>query len=66
MARPIVGKAKDAQLVVRLPSDLRERVEAIRAKLSKRAQGVDLVTSSVVRQLIEIGCDSMERTLERK
>lgn len=66
MARPIVGKAKDQQLVVRLPSDLRLRVEAIRTKLSKRAKGIEQVTSHVVRELIERGCDYMERELERK
>jgi len=65
MARPVVGAAKDRQLVVRLPTELRQRVEAIRQALSKKAGGVDLVTSHVVREIIERGCDSMERDLKR-
>lgn len=65
MARPVVGAAKDRQLVVRLPTDLRQRVEALRVALSKRAGGVDLVTSHVVREIIERGCESIERDLKR-
>jgi predicted DNA-binding protein len=65
VARPVVGKAKDRQLVVRLSTELRERVEAIRVALSKRAGGVDLVTSHLVRQIIERGCESIERDLKR-
>jgi predicted DNA-binding protein len=66
MARPVVGAAKDRQLVVRLPADLRARLERVREALSKRARGVDLVTSHVVREVIERGLDSMERDLSRK
>ena len=66
MARPIVGAAKDRQLVVRLPAELRARLERVRATLSKRAGGVDLVTSHVVREVIERGLDSIERDLARK
>jgi hypothetical protein len=40
-------------------------VEAIRASLSKRAGGVEQVTSHVVRQIIERGCESIERELKR-
>jgi predicted DNA-binding protein len=65
VARPIVGAAKDRQMVVRLPTQLRQRVETIRMGLSKRAGGVDLVTSHVVRELIERGCESIERELRR-
>jgi predicted DNA-binding protein len=65
VARPVVGAAKDRQLVVRLPTDLRQRVEALRVALSKRAGGVDLVTSHVVREIIERGCESIERDLKR-
>lgn len=65
MARPVIGAAKDRQLVVRLPTELRQRVEAIRVALSKRAGGVDLVSSHVVREIIERGCDSIERELKR-
>jgi hypothetical protein len=60
-----VGPAKDRQLVVRLPAGLRQRVETIRQALSKKAGGVDLVTSHVVRELIERGCDSLERELKK-
>jgi predicted DNA-binding protein len=66
MARPLVGAAKDRQLVVRLPADLRTRLERVRDALSKRAGGVDLVTSHVVREVIERGLDSIERDLGRK
>jgi len=65
MARPVVGAAKDRQLVVRLPTELRQRVEAIRAGLTKRAGGVEQVTSHIVRQIIERGCESIERKLKR-
>ena len=66
VARPVVGAAKDKQLVVRLSSDLRARLERVREALSKRAGGVDLVTSHVVREVIERGLDSIERDLARK
>ena len=66
MARPVVGAAKDRQLVIRLPAELRARLERVRTALSKRAGGVDLVTSHVVREVIERGLDSMERDLSRK
>lgn len=66
MARPVVGAAKDRQLVVRLSSDLRVRLERVREALSKRAGGVDLVTSHVIREVIERGLDSIERDLARK
>jgi hypothetical protein len=36
MTRPVVGAAKDRQLVVRLPADLRARLERFREALSKR------------------------------
>lgn len=66
MARPVVGAAKDRQLVVRLSSEQRARLEHLRAALSKRAGGVDLVTSHLVRQVIERGLDAIERELGRK
>ena len=66
MGRPVVGQAKDRQLVVRLPSALRQRVESIREALSKRAGGVELVTSHIIRQVIERGCESIERELKLK
>jgi predicted DNA-binding protein len=65
MARPLVGAAKDRQRVVRLPAELRARLERVREVLSKRAGGVDLVTSHVVREVIERGLDSIERDLTR-
>jgi predicted DNA-binding protein len=64
--RSVVGAAKDRQLVVRLPAGLRARLERVRDALSKRAGGVDLVTSHVVREVIERGLDSIERDLWRK
>jgi hypothetical protein len=45
---------------------LRTRLERIREALSKRAGGADLVTSHVVRQVIECGLDSIERELGRR
>ena len=66
MARPVVGPAKDKQLVVRLDTELRARLERVREALSKRAGGVDLVTAHVVREVIERGLDSIERDLGRK
>jgi predicted DNA-binding protein len=66
VARRVVGAAKDKQLVVRLDSELRARLERVRAALSKRAGDVELVTSHVVREVIERGLDSIERDLERK
>ena len=66
MARPVVGTAKDKQLVVRLDSELRARLERVRAALSKRAGDVELVTSHVVRQVLERGLESLERELGRK
>ena len=65
MARPVVGAAKDHQLVVRLPNELRRRVEALRAALKKQAGGVEQVTSHVVRQIIERGCESFEKELRK-
>jgi predicted DNA-binding protein len=61
----VVGAAKDRQLVVRLPNELRKRVEALRAALTKRAAGVDLLTSHVVREIIERGCESFEKELRK-
>jgi len=52
--------------VVRLSADLRARLERVREALSKRAGGVDLVTSHVVRQVIERGLESIEREMGRK
>ncbi len=66
MGRPVVGAAKDRQLVVRLDSELRARLERVREALSKRAGGVDLVTSHVVREVIERGLDSLEHEFGRK
>jgi len=66
VARPVVGAAKDKQLVIRLSADLRTRLERVREALSKRAGGVDLVTSHVVREVLERGLDSLERELGRK
>jgi predicted DNA-binding protein len=66
VTRPVVGAAKDRQLVVRLSADLRARLERVRVALSKRAGGVDLLTSHVVREVIERGLESIERDLGRK
>lgn len=66
MARPIVGAAKDKQLVIRLDAKLRSRLERVREALSKRASGVDLVTSHIVREALERGLDSLERDLSKK
>ena len=66
MARPVVGAAKDRQLVFRLDSELRARLERVRVALSKRAGDVELVTSHVVRQVLERGLESLERELGRK
>jgi hypothetical protein len=63
VARPVVGAAKDRQIVVRLPAAMRNRVEAIRAAASRRAGGVELVTSHIIREVIERGCQSLEREL---
>jgi predicted DNA-binding protein len=52
--------------VIRLSADLRARLERVRDDPSKRAGGVDLVTSHVVREVIERGLDSIERELGRK
>jgi hypothetical protein len=41
-------------------------LERVRTALSKRAGGVDLVTSHVVREVIERGLDSIERDLGRR
>ena len=48
------------------PGRLRARLERVREALSKRAGRVDLVTSHVVREVIERGLDSIERDLGRK
>jgi len=53
------------QLVVRLPNELRRRVEALRLALAKRAGGVDLVYSHVVPEIVERGCEALERELKR-
>ena len=66
MARPVIGAAKDKQLVVRLDSELRSRLERVREALSKRAGGVGLVTAHVVREILERGLDSLERELTKK
>jgi predicted DNA-binding protein len=66
VARPIVGAAKDKQLVVRLDAELRARLARVREGLSKRAGGVDLVTSHFVREVLERGLDSLERELGKK
>jgi hypothetical protein len=66
MARPVVGAAKDRQLLVRLSSDPLGRLERVREQLSKRDGGVDLVSSHLVRQVIERGLDALERELARK
>lgn len=66
MARPLVGPRKERQLVVRMDAELRARLERVRAALSKRAGDVELVTSHVVRQVLERGLDSLERELGRK
>jgi predicted DNA-binding protein len=66
LARPVVGAAKDRQIVVRLPAAMRQRIEAIRAAASKRAGGVELVTSHTIREIIERGCESIERELRLK
>ena len=50
----------------RLDTELRARLERVREALSKRAGGVDLVTSHLVREVIERGLDSIERDLGRK
>jgi hypothetical protein len=64
MARPPVGAAKDTQFVVRLSTELRNSLERVREALSKRAGGVDLVISQLVREGLERGLDSLERELE--
>ena len=61
MARPLTGPRKDSQLVVRLSPALRGRVEAVRAMLSKRAGGVELLMSHIVREALERGLDALER-----
>ena len=45
---------------------VKESKERVRAALSKRAGDVELVTSHVVRQVLERGLDSLERELGRK
>ena len=49
-----------------LDTELRARLERVREALSKRAGGVDLVTSHVIREVLERGLDSLERELGRK
>ena len=44
-----------ALTVLRLPNEMRQRVEALRVALSERAGGVDPVTSHIVREIIERG-----------
>jgi predicted DNA-binding protein len=50
----------------RLDTEFRARLERVREALSKRAGGVDLVTSHVVREVIERGLDSIERDMSRR
>lgn len=66
MVRPLKGPRKDAQLVVRLDPELRERLERVRDALTKKASGVEIVTSHVVRTALERGLDSLERELRLK
>jgi len=63
MARPLKGPRKDAQLVVRLDPDVRKRLERVREALTKKASGVEIVTSHVVREALVRGLDSLERQL---
>jgi predicted DNA-binding protein len=56
----------NAQRLTAENAELRARLERVREALSKRAGGVDLVTSHVVREVIERGLDSIERDLSRK
>ena len=51
---------------MRLDAELRARLERVRAASSKRAGDVELVTSHVVREVIERGLDSIERDLGQK
>ncbi len=56
---PVFGGAQDKELVGRLDPERRARLERVRAALSKRAGDVELVTSHVVREVIERGLDSL-------
>ena len=63
MARPLKGPRKDAQLVVRLDPDVRKRLERVRDELTRRASGVEIVTSHVVREALVRGLEALEREL---
>ena len=66
MARPLKGPRKDAQLVVRLDPEVRKRLERVREALTKKASGVEIVTSHVVRTALERGIETLERELRLK
>ena len=66
MARPLRGSRKDAQLVVRLEPEVRRRLERVREALTKKASGVEIVTSHVVRTALERGLKTLERELRLK
>ena len=66
MARPLKGSRKDAQLVVRLDPEARKRLERVRETLAKKASGVEIVTSHVVREALERGLEALERELRLK
>jgi hypothetical protein len=63
MARPSKGLS-EAQLVVRMPGDIRDRIERLRGELERRAGGATLQTSAVVRLVLERGLDALERGLD--
>ncbi len=60
MARPSKGLS-ESQLVVRLSGEMRAKLEALRDALSKRAGGVAIPLSAVVRQALERGVERLER-----
>ena len=66
MARPVVGSPKDRQMVIRVDGEMRQRIEALQAALSKRAGDVPLPAAGVVRQLLWRGLESLEKDLKRK
>jgi hypothetical protein len=63
MARPSKGLS-ETQLVVRMPGDIRSRIERLRGELERRAGGAKLQTSAVVRLVLERGLDTLERGLD--
>jgi hypothetical protein len=65
MARPSKGIA-ETQLVVRLSHADRARIEALRDDLSKRAGGVKMELSAVVRAVLERGLASFDRDLKAR